>query len=173
MVAQKTTLTRATDDTQQYGHQNSSRIVRCSTMRGTSLDRFRLILAVTAIFILAIFGCSKTSTTEIHHISAMEANALIKKNTGNATLVVLDVRTPREFNQGHIAGAKLLDYHSSDFIKSLDALDKSKTYLVYCTTGYRSSRTLNLVQNKGFKKIYHLQRGIVEWYGQKLPLARL
>lgn len=126
------------------------------------------------IFLLILLGagCTTSSTGKIYHLSALEASELIKKNSGNTQFVILDVRTSNEFKQGHLAGAVKLDYYQPNFRKSLQELDKSKTYLIYCTTGYRSSRTIKMIETMGFSAIYHLQLGIVEWYSQKLPLVR-
>lgn len=136
----------------------------------TTRDKAVFIL----ISLLAIYamGCTPQSTAGLHHLTATQASTLIEKNSGNPDFVILDVRTPREFRQGHLRGAVLLDFHSPKFSSRLQKLDRSKTYLVYCQTGYRSSRTVEMIEKMGFNTVYHLQRGIVEWYGQKLPLTR-
>jgi rhodanese-related sulfurtransferase len=79
-------------------------------------------------------------------------------------LVVLDVRTPGEVSEGIINGATMfLDYNSSDFEQQLDALDKSKTYLVYCRSGNRSGKACHTMLDKGFKQVYNLEGGISAW----------
>lgn len=77
--------------------------------------------------------------------------------------VVLDVRTPAEIAQGKIEGAIELDFYSRDFAQKVAALDKSKTYLVYCRSGNRSGQACSSMQQQGFTKLYNLQGGMIAW----------
>lgn len=86
--------------------------------------------------------------------------------------VLLDVRTPGEYNKGHIQGAKLLDYYHRDFLKRLKTLDREKNYLLYCRTGNRSGRTLTVMGKLGFKRAAHLAGGIVAWQGKGYSLIK-
>ncbi|MDT8447071.1 MAG: rhodanese-like domain-containing protein [bacterium] len=71
----------------------------------------------------------------------------------------LDLRTPGEFNSGHINGALNFNYYDKSFQGQLEQLDRNLAYLVYCQTGGRSSDAMRLLNQLGFKKIYHLYRG--------------
>lgn len=73
--------------------------------------------------------------------------------------VVLDVRTKMEWNMGHVAGATLIDINSGDFDAKIDQLDKSKTYLVYCRSGNRSSTAANIMIKKGFTDVKNVRSG--------------
>ncbi|QJB55011.1 rhodanese-like domain-containing protein [Pseudodesulfovibrio sp. zrk46] len=88
----------------------------------------------------------------------------------NKAVVVLDIRTPAEFNSGHIPGAVNVDFYSKDFEAELSKLDKNAQYFVYCRTGNRSSSALKLMHKLGFTKVWHLYKGIVDWKGAGLPL---
>jgi rhodanese-related sulfurtransferase len=132
--------------------------------------RYRLALLGLALFLT--MGCGLTWAADIHNLSAPEAQTLIQENQSNPAFVILDVRTPAEYSQGHIAGAHLLNYKSAQFSARLDQLDKAKTYLVYCRTGNRSGRALQLMEAKGFGKIYHLSAGIMDWASHELPLVK-
>lgn len=105
-------------------------------------------------------------------ISAQEAQTLIAQNSGNTEFTILDIRTPPEFAQGHITGAVLIDYTTPQFKSQLDQLDKTKTYLVYCRSGNRSGRALEIFRQLGFNDIYHLKRGINEWQAKGFQLVR-
>ncbi len=74
--------------------------------------------------------------------------------------IVLDVRTPEEFDTGSLPGAVNLDYLGADFIDRLLALDRGKGYLVYCRSGRRSVRVSTLLRNAGFPNVYHLHGGL-------------
>jgi len=96
-------------------------------------------------------------------ISPKEASDLIVKHKSNPDFIILDVRTPREFKSGHIENAILLDYYSKMYTDELKKLDKTKTYLIYCRSGNRSGKTLNLIKDMGFSRVYNMDKGIKGW----------
>ena len=77
--------------------------------------------------------------------------------------ILLDVRTPAEFAEGHLQGAINIDYNNDGFAAALDTLDKNKQYEVYCRSGHRSGESAEMMSKKGFKKIYDLEGGILKW----------
>lgn len=85
------------------------------------------------------------------------------KNTPDA--VILDVRTKGEFQSGKIPGAINLDLMSPDFQSRIAALDKNKTYFVYCRSGNRSGSACNVMAAKGLRA-YNLADGIIGWRGK-------
>ncbi len=124
-----------------------------------------LLLASLAIGIVATGGCTTIAET----ISAQEAFDLIQENAGSADFVIIDVRTPEEFTDGHIAGAIVIDFYSMSFRNGLDVLDKDKTYLIYCRSGNRSGQARDIMEELGFKEVYDLGGGIVAWINAGLP----
>jgi rhodanese-related sulfurtransferase len=84
--------------------------------------------------------------------------------------VLLDVRTPEEFNEGHLADAQNIDFKNTSFEASMGQLDKNKTYFVYCKAGVRSEKAVDLMQKLGFQEVYHMQGGIDAWRKEGLPL---
>jgi len=134
-------------------------------------NRILAVWLCACLCILWAMGCSSPPGS-VHHLTAKEARSLIDRHAGDKDFVILDVRTPREYRAGHISQAVLLDFHNPAFSASLKKLERSKTYLIYCQTGYRSSRTLQIIDTMGFKSVYHLQRGVLEWYQNRLPLVR-
>ncbi len=84
-------------------------------------------------------------------------------------VVVLDVRTPEEWEIGIIENAKRINFYDSDFETQLDQFDPEKPILVYCKAGGRSGSTAEILQKKGFKKIYNLDGGITAWNDAGLP----
>ncbi len=79
------------------------------------------------------------------------------KASGDA--VVIDVRTPSEFSQGHAPGALNIDYYANDFADQLNQLDKSKNYFIYCRSGSRSGKSLATFRSLGFESVYDLAGG--------------
>ncbi len=102
-------------------------------------------------------------------ITVAQADALIRENSGNPDFVILDVRTAGEYNGGYITGAQNLDYYSSNFVNGLNALDRSKMYLVVCQSGRRSAFTLEIMQRMGFREAYNMLGGMNQWQAQGLP----
>ena len=83
----------------------------------------------------------------------------IAENTPDAVLI--DVRTPAEFNGGKLPGAKNIDMFSKDFLTQIDKLDKDKTYLLYCRSGNRSGQACNIMAGRGFTKLYNMAGGVM------------
>ena len=100
------------------------------------------------------------SNSKVKDVSAEEAYTLINENN---ELVILDVRTKEEYDNGHIPGAKLVPVQILPM--KIDELDKykEKPVLVYCASGGRSPRAVDTLVNNSFKKIYHLSRGLSSW----------
>ena len=132
-----------------------------------------LFPALSALALLAmVVGAAGAGVDTARNVGPGEAQALILENAGNRDFVVLDVRTPGEFAQGHLEGAVLVDYLSPGFRGEMAALDKTKTYLVYCRTGNRSTSALGIMTELGFRSYYHLEGGIMRWLAEGLPAVR-
>ncbi len=76
---------------------------------------------------------------------------------------LIDVRTPEEFNQGHLKGALNYNINSGEFQQQIAKLDKNKVVLVYCLSGGRSASAAELMASAGFQEIYNMQGGIMKW----------
>ena len=74
---------------------------------------------------------------------------------------IVDVRTKEEFEEGHIEGAVNYDIYSPGFAGNITELDKSKSYLVYCTSGSRSLQAVMFMRKNGFTKVENLGGGIM------------
>jgi len=124
--------------------------------------------------ILTIGGCveSVEITPILKDITAQEASDLIQQNKGNPDFQIIDVRTPEEFNDGHIENAILIDFYSEDFRDEIARLDREKTYFVYCRSGNRSGQTIDILSELGFQEVYHLSAGIREWIEQGFPIVK-
>jgi len=102
---------------------------------------------------------SKTQTATIaKNVTVSEYRQLIEKGNGN----VIDVRTPGEFTRGNIQGAKNINI-AGNFSEEIQKLDKNKPVYVYCATGGRSSRAMQMMQQMEFKEVYNLLGGYSAW----------
>jgi thioredoxin len=93
-----------------------------------------------------------------------------QQHISNTNVQVLDVRTPGEYNSGHIKNALLADWtNKSDFNNGVKYLDKSKPVLVYCASGGRSAQAAQWLAGNGFKQVENLKGGFNEWKFEKKP----
>jgi thioredoxin len=113
--------------------------------------------------LLSLFFVSCTSKTneagkikENLNVEAFEAK--IKTD-----VILVDVRTPEEFNQSHLAKAINIDINAETWAEALKKLDKTKTILVYCKSGGRSARAADDLAAQGFSTVYNLEGGIMKW----------
>lgn len=99
------------------------------------------------------------------HVSAAQAKVLIGKAAadGGEKLIVLDIRTAKEFATGHLKGAKNIDFQNAGFKDAIAKLDRQKRYLVHCRSGGRSSASLPVLKSLGFKHVFHLDGGMLGW----------
>ena len=130
------------------------------------------ILLIIVLLGLILPSCHAQQDHHITALSPTEAVELIRKHQGDANFVILDIRTPAEYHSGHLKGAIMIDYYSKSFVDEIGRLDKEKSYLVYCRSGNRSARSLDLLKKLQFKKIYHLASGIIGWKSAGLPLEK-
>jgi rhodanese-related sulfurtransferase len=103
------------------------------------------------------------STNTYKDIAASDARKLIEKNLNNKDFHIIDVRTADEFAQGHIENAVNIDFYQSDFAAKISALDRSGIYLIYCRTGGRSTKALEVFKEDQFKEVYNLLGGYTEY----------
>ncbi len=86
-------------------------------------------------------------------------------------LVILDVRTPEEFAEGHIDGAVMIDFYRPDFADELAKLDPDVPYVLYCRSGNRSGQTAALMNELGFRQVDDVDGGVLAWQDAGLPLV--
>ncbi|MCP3855530.1 MAG: rhodanese-like domain-containing protein [Actinomycetia bacterium] len=103
-------------------------------------------------------------------VSADDAAALLEDPPTD--LVILDVRTPDEYEEGHIEGSIMLDFYEADFADRLAELDTDVPYLVYCRSGNRSGQTSQLMAKLGFASVYDVDGGVIAWADSGLPLSK-
>lgn len=106
---------------------------------------------------------------EVVHVDPVRAKDVLEKEP---EVVVLDVRTPQEYRAGHLHGARNVNFLSESFAKELEKLPKDRPYLVHCRSGRRSTRALAVFEKLGFRKVFHLDGGILAWQKAGLPLEK-
>ena len=103
------------------------------------------------------------------NVTVADAEKLIK---ADPKVVIIDVRTPEEFKAGHIPGAKNIDFNGDDFEKQIAALDKSKTYVVHCAAGGRSTQACKIIEQVKLPSVYHMNEGFKTWEKAGKPVEK-
>ena len=122
-----------------------------------------------AIALPAFLAVPLTAAEPVRVVTVEEAAALLKKDK---SIVVLDVRTPEEFKEGHIPGAVNLDFNGDNFDKELAGLDRKKTYLMHCAAGGRSSQAEDQMTELKFQSVLHLKEGFNGWKKKNQPVEK-
>ena len=123
------------------------------------------IYACHWLILVFLFGCTYISNKDqkMSNLSQQDWEEQLSKTTD---AVILDVRTEEEFESGYIAGSKNIDIRGGTaFISSIEELDKSKAYFVYCRSGARSGQACQLMEQMGFEQVYNLEGGVLAWEG--------
>ncbi len=116
---------------------------------------------------LIIGGC--TGGQDQQEQNQLSAEAFMEKINATENAVVVDVRTPEEFEKGHLENAVNIDWKGDDFDARLSELDRSTPVFVYCLSGGRSSAAVGRMQELGFENIVEMPGGMMEWRAKNLP----
>jgi len=131
----------------------------------------RILLMVLLIAMMLIAGCganggssTDTEKAEVIKINAEEAKARLDSEQG---IILVDVRTPEEYREGHIPGAILLPV--DEILANAESVipDKEATYFIYCRSGNRSATAAAQLVEMGYLNIYDLG-GINDWPYEKV-----
>lgn len=82
---------------------------------------------------------------------------------------IVDVRTPEEFEKGHLKNAKNIDWNNANFQDQISKIDPEKPVYIYCLSGARSEAAARKMRTNGFKEVYELNGGILKWRAANLP----
>lgn len=125
----------------------------------------RLLPLIVLMTVISIF-------TQAQAVKRLDPQNFEKKLKESKEAVLIDVRTPGEYAQGHLTNATLIDINSSDFKNRVAKLNKSKPVFVYCKAGSRSGSAVNIMEEMGFKEIYDLSGGITAWQKANKPIEK-
>jgi rhodanese-related sulfurtransferase len=123
---------------------------------------------IFSIFLFSIIACAhsekkgdvgESRDASVTHLTAEQAREVLK----DTTVFLLDIRTEAEFAEGHIDGAYLLPLQVLEARIAEISQYKNNQVLIYCRSGNRSKRGLEILQKNGFTRILHLQKGIISW----------
>jgi rhodanese-related sulfurtransferase len=116
-------------------------------------------LFLMILFATSAFSCQSQKDSRIEVIPKAEFKMAIAKEN----IQLIDVRTPQEYADGFINGAKNINVNDKNFENEIQKLDKSKPVYVYCRSGARSQTAAKKMIALGFKQVVDLQGGYMNW----------
>lgn len=108
----------------------------------------------TLFVVILLSGCMGAA---FENVTPEKAKEMIDEEK----VIILDVRTPEEFNNGHIPGSELVPLQVLEGMST--DLEKEKSYLIVCRSGNRSQQAAEILTGKGFKNVYNMTGGMNEW----------
>lgn len=126
--------------------------------------------ALLTIALFCLLPLLAAAQAQARDIDVREAAALLRNPPYG--LIIVDVRTPEEFRQGHLPGAENMDFFGGPFDAQIRTLPKDAPVLLYCRTGNRSAAARDSMEKAGLTNILHMHEGITAWQKAGLPLEK-
>lgn len=139
-------------------------------------------LYILLLFVLLI-GCQQSASQKEETLSPARDVQQTQQSTialitpedlevkmSDPLIQLIDVRTDKEWQKGHLKGAKRFEINNSNWETQISILDKNLPVYVYCAKGGRSSRSAKQLQKAGFQEIYDLDGGITAWLNAGKPV---
>lgn len=128
----------------------------------------KILLSLLTAISFGTTGCSAQSDG----INVLSPKDFIEQAKADTTAIILDVRTPEEYKEEHLAGARQLDFLNSEaFDAGIKQLDNTHTYYVYCRSGKRSHNACIKMKKQGLK-VFDMEGGILNWKKLGMPTTK-
>jgi len=126
-------------------------------------------LIAAAVIIILLFVVDESLRRLRKYREVAPAQGVLLINQGAA---VLDIRTPKEFSEGHVIGAHNIP--AADLGARISELDKYKgqPVLIYCDSGNTSQKAASTLAKNGFESVHSLKGGIRSWRNEQFPVER-
>ena len=157
---------------QQYDGQNESR--ETARQQAEALTTLRLQLAQLASGQALDSSLVRTGTL-YRQADADEARQLIERHAGgiNSDLIVVDVRSQKEFLQSHVPGATHIPFEYLETRFRAEVPKETKTIVVYCSSGERSRLACDFLSRDGYTTLVNMRDGFQKWTGPVLGTGSL
>ncbi len=87
-------------------------------------------------------------------------------------MILIDANSEKEFKEGHIKGAKNMDFFNPKLYDEIATLDKSKTYLIYSRRDHRKDKVMDAFRTASIFKLIGLKGGLSAWESENLPVEK-
>lgn len=129
----------------------------------------RLGLSTVMVCCLVSAACG---TAPAEATQTVTQRAFLQKVEAGEVSLILDVRTPEEFDAGHVAGAVNVPHDRLGEHRATVDPHRDDTIVVYCRSGRRAGIVEDALRRDGFRKILHLEGDMLAWEAADLPLER-
>lgn len=128
----------------------------------------KILLSLLTAISFGTTGCSAQSDG----INVLSPKDFIEQAKADTTAIILDVRTPGEYKEEHLAGAQQLDFLNSEaFDAGIKQLDNTHTYYLYCRSGKHSHNACIKMKKQGLK-VFDMEGGILNWKKLGMPTTK-
>lgn len=125
------------------------------------------------VFISILFlGCNSWKTSKNFNYQELAVSDFAATINNDKNYIIVDVRTPKEYRNGHMKNAINVSYFGTIFTDSIKTLNRDKTIYMYCQTQHRSPLASKKMKRLGFKKIVDLKGGFVKWENNTMPIEK-
>lgn len=128
------------------------------------MNKYLVLIGLLVMSVMV--GCKSGSGSE----NFLKAQQFSEKMSATKAFNLVDVRTPEEFEKGHIENAKNIDWNGNSFESEIAGLDKSLPVFLYCLTDARSSAAAEALKSKGYE-VFVLEGGMMKWRGAELAVV--
>lgn len=138
------------------------------------------ILTIFSLTIVLFFTACKdsgsaqevkvTSSQEVHKVKVISPQEVRDAVYGDNSQQLVDVRTIEEFQEGHLKNSQNICVTDDDFEENIVKLDKNQPIYLYCRSGKRSARAAKILKELGFKEIYDMEGGYLNWESQQFDI---
>lgn len=116
------------------------------------------LLIFCLLMLVSTYGCGQESP-----VLKTVDKTICQQEMTQTDFRILDVRTPEEYQKGHISGAENINFYADNFKSQLEKMDKSTKTIIYCAAGGRSHKALKIMEEMGFTYVLELKNGYDEW----------
>lgn len=128
-------------------------------------------LPIYIILLFAFFGQANEAMAQRQgKIKKLEVTQFQKKLDRTLMPQLIDVRTPAEFDAGHLESAINYNLSDSTLHRNMDHLDRKKPVFIYCQSGKRSARAAEVMKQAGFR-VFEMKDGFLKWQEEKLRVT--
>jgi len=127
----------------------------------------KLKSSIATFFIALLFTSCNSQNSNIKKLNVSD----FEKAVSGANVQLIDVRTPDEYKEKHIAGAVNMDVKSDNFEEQIRTLDKAKPIYFYCKSGGRGKKAAQIAVSDGFTNVNNLEKGITGWEEANKPVT--
>lgn len=128
----------------------------------------KTVWLIATVVVLA--GACNQVAAQLEHYD-LTAEEFAAKSDATPSGTIIDVRTAAEYEKGHLNKAVNVDWNAPDFKQKSTAFNKEKPLFVYCLSGGRSAAAARQLRQDGFKNVYELTGGFIQWRSKGLPEA--